>query len=184
MAEDEAAGIVEYASIFVDVTNILTVKADVTVVVSNKTVCDGFFSNEAQADRALKIAAICSNVELGSRAEIVVEEEPGIYSRHVFCVKPPDYHNDEVLAKSQLEKCYSVCLEAAAELGALSIVFPNIDFRHLGIPDDVAAEIALNTTHNFCANNPFTFEKIFFALTEEEHKSFFYKIAEKSGFPK
>lgn len=67
-----------------------------------------------------------------------------------------------------LKNCYLNSLRLAKEKGTKSIAFPAISCGAYRYPPAEAAEIALETTRDFIAKNPNSFEKVVFVLFSKE----------------
>lgn len=74
-------------------------------------------------------------------------------------------HNEAAL----LADCYRNSLQLALEHGLKSIAFPNISTGIYGYPKAEAAEVALRTVRDFCAEHPEALEAVYFVCFDEEN---------------
>ena len=71
--------------------------------------------------------------------------------------------------REQLASCYRACLALAAENGLRSIAFCCISTGVFHFPNDLAAEIAVQTVRDYRREHPDQIEVIFNVFTEKDH---------------
>ena len=79
-----------------------------------------------------------------------------------------------------LVNCYENCLKLAKENGIRSIAFPAISTGAYGYPKPDAAQIAIKTVKDFCAQNPDSFNEIVFALFDDQNYQIYQNILDSN----
>ena len=87
-------------------------------------------------------------------------------ARFVIHTVGPVWHGGKDGEPETLANCYRNCLQLAVENGIGGIAFPAISCGAYGYPIKEAAQIALNTTHEFLGHEQ-RLEKVIFVLWDE-----------------
>ena len=94
----------------------------------------------------------------------------------IHTVGPIIYDRVTQLEKQQLESCYYQCLKLADEKGLKSIAFCCISTGEFRFPNELAAEIAVETVRNFLEKENKNIERVIFNVFKEDDERIYERL--------
>ena len=91
-----------------------------------------------------------------------------LFAQHVIHTVGPVWRGGDRGEAELLASCHRRALEVAAELDCRTVAFPAISTGVYGYPVELAAEVALSTTHNQLEKHP-QIDEVRFVLFSDEH---------------
>jgi len=117
---------------------------------------DGAIHRAGGPEIMLELAEIRRRVQQCPPGQAVATKAGRLPAQFVFHAVGPIYSGGQAGEAAQLEACYQVCLDMAAERKLETISFPSISTGAYGYPFVEAANIALKTVADWLANHPGT----------------------------
>jgi O-acetyl-ADP-ribose deacetylase (regulator of RNase III) len=106
--------------------------------------------------------------------EAVITNAGNLPAKKVIHTVGPVWSGGKSDERMLLSSCYFKSLELAKTHELRTIAFPNISTGVYGFPKKEAAQIAVETTHRFVADEPKAFDEIIFICFDDEN----YRIYE------
>jgi O-acetyl-ADP-ribose deacetylase (regulator of RNase III) len=91
-------------------------------------------------------------------------------ARYIIHTAGPVWSGGNSNEKNLLASCYQSCLTIANENRITSVAFPGISTGVYGFPKEEAAEIAVNETRKFLANNNYPRKVIFVTFSDSDYE--------------
>ena len=161
--------------------DITTLAADAIVNAANSRMlgcfvpCHGCIDNAIHTYAGVQLRMACAEL-MGRQGH---EEETGrakitraynLPCRHVLHTVGPIIHGGVTEAdREQLASCYRSCLKLAAERGLHSVAFCCISTGEFHFPNELAAQIAIQTVREWQRNHPDQIEVIFNVFKDSDY---------------
>lgn len=91
-------------------------------------------------------------------------------ARQVIHTVGPVWNGGKHQESQLLADCYRNSLQLALDQGIKTIAFPSISTGIYGYPIDLAAQLAIETVHNFCSEHDEIEEVIFVVFSESDER--------------
>lgn len=130
--------------------DITTLNVDAIVNAANSTLLGGGGVDGAihQAGGP-EILSACRKIGYCSTGQSVITTAGQLKARYVIHTVGPIWHGGKQNEKKLLGQCYTNSLKLAAEYNCASIAFPNISTGIYGYPKSEAAQVAIESVHQF-----------------------------------
>ena len=161
--------------------DITTLRCDAIVNAANSALlgcfvpCHGCIDNAIHTYAGVQLRMACAEL-MGRQGH---EEETGrakitraynLPCRHVLHTVGPIIHGGVTEAdREQLASCYRSCLKLAAERGLHSVAFCCISTGEFHFPNELAAQIAIQTVREWQRNHPDQIEVIFNVFKDSDY---------------
>jgi len=132
---------------------------------------DGAIHQAGGPEIMLALAEIRLRVQQCPAGQAVATTAGQLPAQFVFHAVGPIYRGGQAGEAAQLESCYRVCLEMAAERKLATISFPSISTGAYGYPFMEATQIALKTVADWLASHQGTVKVVkLIQFGERDHK--------------
>ena len=153
--------------------DITTLKCDAIVNAANSGMTGCYVPNHRCIDNAIHTFA---GVELRLACAELMERQGYLPCRFVLHTVGPIIHGRVTEKdKNRLESCYRSCLELAAENGLESVAFCCISTGEFRFPNELAAEIAVQTVKEFLKKQT-SVKKVIFNVFKDLDKRIYEKL--------
>lgn len=170
------------------IPNIQIISADITTLEVDAIVnaANAALSGGGGVDGAIhraagpKLAAACRKIGGCETGGAVITQGYNLPATYVIHAVGPVWWGGEKNEHALLESCYTRCLDLAVENQIESIAFPAISCGAYRFPIDEAAQIAIDTVRNYCAEQVTGIREIYLVCFDPKVKNAYTKYFEES----
>lgn len=153
--------------------DITVFKGDAIVNAANKTLLggggvDGAIHRAGGPEILEECKAIIKEIGECATGKAVITSAGKMPAKYVIHTVGPIWQGGKNNETKKLSDCYRNSLQLAVENNCKSVAFPNISTGVYGFPKKEAAEIAVQTVHDFLQSDA-TLEKVVFVCFDDEN---------------